>query len=154
MRDPEVVSGTGGSQASQHIINLSPCMFNIRLSESDVILSQARAQYPTQTVFIDSHKSFDYSSDVLTLTHERNFHFSNQDTRYLLSATHKICKCESFSFYQPCKVCSFQKFVKKECRKSLSRTLYKVDLLFYNFWLEILWWEQEEDNPFGVCFVW
>ena len=125
MRDPEAVSRAGGSQASrQHIINLSPCMFNIRLSESDVILSQARAQYPTQTVFIDSHKSF----DVLTLTHERTFHFS-----YLLSATHKICKCESFSFYQPCKVCSFQKFVKKECRKSLSRTLYKVDLLFYNF---------------------
>ena len=153
MRDPEAVSGAGGSQASrQHIINLSPCMFNIRLSESDVILSQARAQYPTQTVFIDSHKSFDYSSNVLTHTREK---FSLFLPRYLLSATHKICKCESFSFYQPCKVCSsFQKFVKKECRKSLSRTLYKVDLLFYNFWLEILWWEQEEDNPLGFCFVW
>ena len=129
MRDPEAVSGAGGSQASrQHIINLSPCMFNIRLSESDVILSPAPAQYPAQTVFIDSHKSFDYSSDVLTREN-----FSLFLPRYLLSATHKICKCESFSFYQPCKVCSFQKFVKKECRKSLSRTLYKVDLLFYNF---------------------
>ena len=116
MRDPEAVSGAGGSQASrQHIINLSPCMFNIRLSESDVILSPAPAQYPAQTVFIDSHKSFDYSSDVLTLTHERNFHFSYQDIFYLLHI--KYANVSRFRFINHVKCAPFKSLSKRNAEK-------------------------------------